>query len=207
MLDFQLDERGRVRDVPETIARVYSYPEIRRELKDLTALLDERVPEVEEQYPVPDWPLALHRHYERREIVAAAGYLEGREKKNMPMSGILMLKETKQELLLVTLDKSASSFSPTTSYKDYAISRDLFHWETQSAASVANASGRRYLESPKNGWRFYLFVRTNVDAPYAFVGPVTYVSHTGDRPIAITWRLEYRLSAALFDRFATLDQG
>jgi hypothetical protein len=33
------------------------------------------------------------------------------------------------------------------------------------------------------------------------------VSHEGDRPIGITWQLEHPISAALFDRFATLAQG
>ena len=28
-------------------------------------------------------------------------------------------------------------------------------------------------------------------SPYVFLGPATYVTHKGDRPIAITWKLEY----------------
>jgi len=51
------------------------------------------------------------------------------------------------------------------------------------------------------------FVRTDPEAPYAFVGPVRYVDHAGDRPIAITWRLECPLPAGLFERFATLASG
>jgi hypothetical protein len=118
-----------------------------------------------------------------------------------------MLPDEKREILFVTLDKSASSFSPSTRYRDYAISPTLFHWETQSAASVARASGRRYLESPANGWSFFLFVRSDPDAPYAFLGPVKLESSSGDRPIGITWRLEHAMAGALFDKFATLAQG
>jgi superfamily II DNA or RNA helicase len=124
-----------------------------------------------------------------------------------PQSGILMLPEGKREILFVTLDKSASSFSPSTRYRDYAISPTLFHWETQSAASTSRASGRRYLDSPGNGWTFYLFVRSDPDAAYAFLGPVRLESASGDRPIGITWRLEHAMSGALFDTFATLAQG
>ena len=108
----------------------------------------------------PDWPLALHRHYERREIVAAVGDLTPGEKIGVPQGGILKLAATKRELLFVTLDKSGGDFSATTRYRDYAISRELFHWETQGVASVASATGRRYIESGKNGWRFFLFVRS-----------------------------------------------
>jgi hypothetical protein len=76
-----------------------------------------------------------------------------------------------------------------------------------SAASVARASGRRYLDSATNGWSFFLFVRSDPDAPYAFLGPVKLESSSGDRPIGITWRLEHAMAGALFDKFATLAQG
>jgi hypothetical protein len=109
--------------------------------------------------------------------------------------------------LFITLDKSDKSFSPTTRYRDYAISPTLFHWETQSVANVHSESGRRYLESPTNGWRFYLFVRTDPDAPYAFCGAGVYQAHEGNRPIAVTWRLQHALPAALYQRYATLAQG
>ena len=92
-----------------------------------------------------------------------------------------------RELLFVTLDKSGKDFSPSTRYRDFAISRDRFHWETQSAAGVTTSSGKRYIDSPGNGWTFYLFVRPSPDDAYAFLGPVVYESHAGDRPIAITW--------------------
>ena len=34
--------------------------------------------------------------------------------------------------------------------------------------------------------------------PYMFLGPATYVSHTGDRPIAITWKLEHPMPFDVF---------
>lgn len=129
------------------------------------------------------------------------------EKKISLQAGILQLKEQRRELLFVTLDKSGKSFSPTTRYRDYAISPSLFHWESQATASVTRDSGRRYLESATNGWSFYLFVRTDPEAAFAFLGPVRYEAHTGDRPIAITWRLDWPMPAALYERYATLRQG
>ena len=35
-------------------------------------------------------------------------------------------------------------------------------------------------------------------SPYLFLGPAHYVSHTGDRPIAITWRLEHAMPTDFF---------
>jgi hypothetical protein len=42
------------------------------------------------------------------------------------------------------------------------------------------------------------------DAAIAFwvLGPAMYVRHEGDRPIAITWQLHYRLPADLYTAFA-----
>jgi superfamily II DNA or RNA helicase/HKD family nuclease len=206
MLGFQLQHRGVLQTAEETLAYVGARQGIREEFLELSELLADRVSLPEDLYPVPEWPLALHRHYSRREIAAGVSYVTPGDKGGVPQGGILKLPG-KREILLVTLDKSSKSFSPTTRYRDYAISPTLFHWETQSVASVTRESGRRYIESPGNGWSFYLFVRADQDAPYAFAGPVTYVSHEGDRPIAVTWELRAQLPAGLYGRFATLAQG
>jgi hypothetical protein len=77
---------------------------------------------------------------------------------------------------------------------------------TTEVAALATLA-RRYLDSPGNGWSFYLFVRTDPDAPYAFLGPVRYETHEGDRPIAITWRLAAPMRAILSQRFESLAQA
>lgn len=205
MLSVQLEPRGIIPSHEATGARLSS-PNIQRELRELCEVLADHVPLPEDVFVEPDWPLALHRHYSRYEIAAAVGYKRPGQKAGVPQAGILKVSG-KRELLFVTLDKSARSFSPTTRYRDYALSPDLFHWETQSVARVNSESGRRYLESPQNGWRFFLLIRTDPTAPFAFCGPATYESHEGDRPIAITWRLQHALPAALFSRYATLEQG
>lgn len=205
MLGIQLEPRGIV-PTHETIVNRLSSANIRQELRELCEVLADRVPLPDDVFPEPDWPLALHRHYSRFEIAAAVGYKHPGDKVGVPQAGILKLSH-QRELLFVTLDKSGKSFSPTTRYRDYAISLSLFHWETQAIASVNSESGKRYIESPQNGWRFFLFVRTDPEAPFAFCGPATYQSHEGDRPIAITWRLEHALPATLYQLFATLDQG
>jgi superfamily II DNA or RNA helicase/HKD family nuclease len=207
MLDFQLNHRGVLRDAADVASWLFERAPIRAELSQLADVLTQRIGLADETYPAPEWPIALHRHYTRREIVAAVGFVKPGKKGVTPQSGILMLPDEKREILFVTLDKSASSFSPSTRYRDYAISPTLFHWETQSAASVSRPSGRRYLDSPQNGWSFFLFVRSDPDAPYAFLGPVVLEASSGDRPIGITWRLGHAMSGALFDRFATLAQG
>jgi superfamily II DNA or RNA helicase len=209
MLEFQLHHRGVLREPADTAGYLAGHPAIRSELRELADVLGDRIGLAEERYPVEDWPLALHHHYSRREIVAAIGFVKPGQKGSIPQGGILKREAEQREILLVTLDKSSASFSPTTRYKDYAISPALFHWETQASASVSRPSGRRYLDSGENGWSFYLFVREAPDSveQYAFLGPVRLRAHSGDRPIAITWDLVHPMPAGLFEQFATLAQG
>lgn len=207
MLESQLHHRGVLRVAEEILGYLATRPSIVREFGELCEVLDDRVSLASQVRPVSEWTLDLHRHYSRREILAGVGHAEAGKKSAPHQSGLLRLEAQQREILFVTLDKSGRSFSPTTRYRDYAISPDRFHWETQSTASIDRPSGRRYVESPENGWSFFLFVRTRPREPFSFLGPAVRDSHSGDRPIAITWRLEHPMPAALFDRYASLRTG
>jgi hypothetical protein len=120
--------------------------------------------------------------------------------------GCLPLADVKVELLFVTLDKR-EGFGDRIQYHDYAMSPDQFHWQTQNKASIQNATGRRYLESKTNGWRFQLFVREDADSPFIALGPVRLNESEGDRPISIIWKLDTSMPAEVFRRFSVLRSG
>ena len=108
----------------------------------------------------------------------------------------------------MTLDKSGKSFSPTTRYRDYAISPALFHWETQVGRERDAPLGPSlHRERRRTAGRSTCSCAPIPTPPIAFLGPVTYESHTGDRPIAITWRLANPMPAVLYERYATLRPG
>jgi len=69
------------------------------------------------------------------------------------------------ELLLVTLDKR-QGFHVAIAYHDYATSAEKFHWQSQNSAGPDTMVGKRYLESPANGWTFQLFIRNDRGSPY-----------------------------------------
>ena len=96
---------------------------------------------------------------------------------------------------MVNLRKSERDFSPSTMYRDYALSDRLFHWESQNATSTASPAGQRYLNHEQRGTSVLLFVREAPTdelgaAPFLLLGPVRYVEHRGERPMAIIWQLE-----------------
>ena len=103
------------------------------------------------------------------------------------------MPELDVDAFFVTLQKSEADYSPTTLYRDYPISPTLFHWESQSTTSVASPTGQRYLNGSSTKLLFVRQHKTNDfgTSPYLFLGPANYMLHTGDRPIAITWRLEF----------------
>lgn len=101
--------------------------------------------------------------------------------------------------LLITLTKTEKRFSPTTRYRDYAISRSLFHWESQSRTTADSPTGRRYQEHRVQGTHIMVFVRLHAeDRAFYFLGPASYVSHQAEMPMQITWKLNHPLPADLF---------
>jgi hypothetical protein len=107
--------------------------------------------------------------------------------------------------LFVTLDKS-EGFHDRVKYRDYAISPELFAWETQNRAHAGNALGKRFIESPANGWRFFLFVRESKEQEFVAVGEICLESFEAREkgPMPIVWRLLTPLSASLYRKFSIL---
>ena len=148
--------------------------------------------------PLADVPLKVHASYQREEILAALDFPHA---PSTFREGVWYSAERSVDAFLITLHKSEADYSPTTMYADYPISPTLFHWESQSTTSVASKTGQRYLSGSST---VLLFVRQRQTdefgtAPYLFLGPATYVSHQGDRPIAITWKLKHPMPADFFN--------
>jgi hypothetical protein len=111
--------------------------------------------------------------------------------------------ESQADLFAFTLDKTTGQFSPTTRYRDYAISPELIHWESQSVTRSDSETGRRYQQHGSTGSSVMLFARRRSDErAFYFLGPATYVKHESELPMAITWRLQYPLPGDLFAAFA-----
>ncbi|HEY3002244.1 MAG TPA: DUF3427 domain-containing protein, partial [Kribbellaceae bacterium] len=148
-------------------------------------------------------PLASHARYRREEILAALGFATLERAPANHVSGVAWCEETRTDALLINLRKSEKHFSPTTMYRDYAISTQLFHWESQNTTATDSPTGQRYLHHRDQNSNIVLFVRaTPTDdlgaVPFLCLGPASYVERRGERPIAITWRLHRPMPAEIF---------
>ncbi len=204
MLAYQVDGQQRQSGSGEAfLNRLTAAPEIHGELGQLGQLLEARNQLRFRPLPrLSDVPLCLHANYGIREILTAVGWLTA-ERRTPFQSGVLALPGRKVELLFVTLDKS-EGFHDRIAYRDYAISTELFHWQSQNSAGPDTPAGRRYLDSPANGWSFELFVRKSKGQPYRACGPVSLRNATGEKPMSIEWALEVPLPVRLFQEFSVL---
>ncbi len=179
------------------------HPQVRAELLELFDVLETRLDHV--QRPLaghPDVPLHPHARYTRVELLAAFGIGAGARVAPW-QTGAYHAREARADLLAFTLDKTSGNFSPTTRYRDYAISRELIHWESQSSIREDSATGTRYREHQAMKWSMMLFARLQQsERAFWFLGPADYVSHESELPMAITWRLRSRLPGDLYAEFA-----
>jgi superfamily II DNA or RNA helicase len=182
---------------------LFSHPQVVQELLELFGVLEGRVSHL----PIPlsgrpAVPLQVHARYTRLEILAALGIGSGA--KVAPwQTGVYWSPEANADLLAFTLDKTGGGFSPTTRYRDYAISRELLHWESQGATRENSETGQRYQHHAQRKSEVMLFARLSQnDRAFHFLGPATYVRHAGEQPMAITWRLRHPLPGDLFAAFA-----
>lgn len=103
--------------------------------------------------------------------------------------------ERKFAMVFVTLNKSDKQYSPSTLYEDYAISQQLFHWQSMNKVRVDSSEGQRIVHQATNGWKFILFVRdaktdeyNNTNAYYC-LGLMDFKSSHGECPMNVVWQM------------------
>ncbi|OFL67905.1 DUF3427 domain-containing protein [Brevibacterium sp. HMSC063G07] len=150
-------------------------------------------------------PVRSHATYSREELLAGLGVGSiNSEKPGSIREGVKWVPELKTDILLVTLNKSAADYSPSTMYRDYALTETLFHWESQSLTRAESATGQRYINHERDGSNVVLFVRESKvgeigTEPYTCLGNARYVSHEGEKPMQIVWELERPMPARLYE--------
>ena len=171
-------------------------------LKELISLLKyqyDRIDFIDEPVDLGfDCPLDLHCTYTRDQLLVAMDFM----KPDTVREGTKWLQEKKVDVFFVTLNKSEKDYSPTTMYNDYSINEELFHWQSQSTTTIKSPTGQRYIHHKELGSKILLFVRefkkdriTGGAEAYTYLGPASYVSHEGENPMNIVWKLDNPIPA------------
>lgn len=196
---------GRARPIEEAelgLADLWREPARRAELAEVLDLLAARLEHVTAAIDEPEVPLRLHAHYTAREVLAAFGDYRIQ---SFYGQGVRWVESAHADLLFVDLRKTEKHYSPTTMYRDRALTPTLFQWESQSTTSEGSPTGQRYIHHRERRSSVHLFVRETktadggLGAPaFLYAGQCSYVQHTGDRPMRISWRLQESLPAEFF---------
>jgi len=205
MLAASIAERAldRTTTLEQACSLIWAHPQVRAELLELLGALATKVDHVHQILLThPDVPLLVHARYSRIEILAAFG-VGGGVKVGLWQTGVRWAKDEQSDLLAFTLDKTTGQFSPTTRYRDYAVNRELIHWESQSMTRANSETGLRYQNHQTLQSSVMLFARLRSDdRAFWFLGPATYVKHESECPMAVTWHLQHPLPGDLFASFA-----
>lgn len=141
-------------------------------------------------------PLEVHSTYSQAQILAGIGYYK--EDFYGPVtSGAQFIRDKNQDLFFITLNKSEKDFSDITRYEDYAISENLFHWQSSNKDTENSKEIQRYLN---NNGRISLFVREykkikEKSCPYIYLGECYPISHEGNRPVNFVFKLKNDIPA------------
>ncbi len=178
-------------------SRLQEAPAAWLEMQALLGILRDRVSHLSHPLPEhPGVPLHVHCHYSLDEILAAFGIMTV-DRPHRLREGVCFHRSSGCDLFFVTIRKSERDYSPSTMYRDFALSPERFHWDSQSTTREDSDEGRRYRSHRLDGPHALLFVRgqrkddRGQTMPYLFLGPAGYMSHEGERPMAITWRLKH----------------
>ena len=186
----------------ESVTEVWSHEQVRGELVEMLEYLAGKQEHLSQPLGLERVPLMVGGRYSRIEILSAFGVGDATTPPQW-QQGARWLPSEHADLFAFTLDKTRGGFSPTTRYRDYAISRELIHWESQNNTREASEKGQRYIHHGERDNSIVLFARLRADdRAFWCLGPAIYVSHQGERPISFTWRLHHPMPADLFQEFS-----
>jgi hypothetical protein len=200
------------RSIGDSLSRLRANPDHTTELLELFEYQYDRLPNVAPKLNLPFvCPMELHAAYTRDEILAGIGFWTLQDRQSF-REGVKYLADIRADVFFVTLNKTDRDYSPTTMYADYAINEKLFHWQSQSGTSPFSPTGRRYIHQRELGTTILLFVReyksrNGLAQPYVFLGPASYRSHTGSKPMSIELELDHPIPARLLSTTRRLAVG
>jgi hypothetical protein len=192
----------------EGFNELVSYPLVVDEMLEVLSLVGKRAlaPVAAIDFKKTEMPILAHASYLRDELLGAVGwsYLEASDgstrKSKGHQVGVEYLKDLDLDLFFVNLNKDEKKFTEATRYRDFAMSKDIFNWQSQNKDSEETTAGKRYLSQQTTRHDVLFCVREKSDGgAFKILGLADYVSHSGNKPIEIQWQLRIPLDVETYD--------
>lgn len=193
----------------EGLDRLAKHPAVPAELVQVIDFVQERGTRTNRplEAGMEDVTMRTDAHHSLEEVLAALDYAPLERPPSSFRESVLWSERAKTDAFFVTLKKSERDYSPTTTHHNYALSPELVHWQSQNQTSVDSKVGRRYLAQREVGTHVVLLLGERIQnewggtQSYTCLGPATYESHRGSKPIAITYQLkrieDYRVASVI----------
>lgn len=206
-------DAGGFRSLEESIYAIGRNRVLVQEIIEVLELLIDKIDFIEKEIILPyRQPLKVHGRYSRDQILTAFGFNTFDQKSSI-REGLAYSADKNTELLFITLNKSEKNFSPTTLYEDFAISENLFHWQTQNSSRPDRGRGLSYVEHRENNKRILLFIREKNEDEYGntmsfvFIGEGNIADYYGSNPMNINWELNEPMPPFLWKESAKMAVG
>lgn len=213
LVDF-LMPKGKLESYDDALRHLSKFPRALKEIVQLMEAALDNIAAVPEPLigSLSGLPLRTHARYQREELLSALGWTSNVRRPGQHREGVAWCEASNADLLLINLHKSDKDFSPTTMYRDIPVSPELFDWESQSTTSQASPTGKRYLNQNPASTDVVLAVRNAPEdelgtAAFTLLGTADLVSHHGDRPIQIRWKLRRSMPPHVLSQAAAIDVG
>ena len=113
-------------------------------------------------------------------------------------------EEEKTYALLMTFQKTEKDYSPSTMYKNYPVSREIIHWQSQNNTTLDSKAGRHLTKHKELGYTILVFARLmkkeyGVTMPYIYLGSAVIMDFHGERPINCHWQLDTPMPWELYE--------
>ncbi len=208
MLLFTLWPDLKVASPYDGLARLADFPAVVAELEQVWEVARERIPHATHRLTTPalsHLPLRVHARYSREEMLAGIGWAVCGPTPRVPKGHAAGTRRVGDlDVFDITWRKTEKAYSPTTMYADHAVSPHDVHWESPNGLTPEHETARRYVEHAERGRHVLLFAREAKKGPLGtqplmFLGPATYVSHEGSRPVAFRWRLDRPMPTEFYE--------
>jgi len=188
--------------INDSFERIKINPNFRNDIKEIADYSLEKTNANKGELYQP-FPLELHAHYGNDEIQAAFG-TDTFSKNTQKGVGVLHFPLKKAYALLITINKTEKDFSESTMYKDYPVSENLFHWESQSNTKKNHIGGQNLIHHQALGYQIFLFVRItrqieSLTVPFQFLGRANKNVFYDEQPLAFEWKLEHSMPPELIE--------
>jgi superfamily II DNA or RNA helicase/HKD family nuclease len=210
MLYFAVWPAGLAATAAEGLGRLRRFPAVVDELLQVWEVARESIPHVTYALPPGPFsgcPLRVHARYGREEMLAGLGWAFCGEQGRRPRGHAAGTREVPglaADAFDITWQKTEKAYSPSTMYADHAISSTVIHWESPNNLAMDAPTTQRYVQHEARRRSILIFAREAKAGalgtqPLMFLGPATYVSHEGSRPVAFRWRLHRPMPTQFFE--------